>query len=626
MLLVMAGAMTVVQSFAEMEGEISQVDFSNFPEFSAYVVVEDDQGGFVQGIAPSDVSVVEDGVPVTVSRVEAVGAMGDMAAPAMSIVLGIDNSASMLGKEEELESAARAFLDNLNPHDRIAVVQFSRSRKAGLRVMPFTEDKAAARTRTRLGTLSAKTYLHDMIWRSADLLDGESLLSRRAIVIFSDGEDRGSQRSLAEALQRTKEVESPVFPIELTSDGQEPNRELVDLAEQTGGRYFNSPDQEQLIRLYEDIARRLVQQYRITYESGNASLENRERHIQVTVRAGRDAFSARKTILLDPDKVMVATAVYDGTKEDLLGLLDQFPEGQWTDDITYRLGEVYEDEGDLDGALQYYETLIDNFPESQWSDDAHFRLASAYLKAGEEAQALGAFQQLADEFPNSEWADDVLFQAGHILAQRGDVAQAQQFLDDLVTRFPDSEWIDDAQFGFGEAYVQAGDLERAVVAFERVIESSPGSGLADDAQFEIGNIYVQQKEWDKAEEHLAVFQDELLASEQAPEALLALGEIHAEQGMPDRADAVYELLRASFPDHQATARIPGRSMELRSADLMMAEAEYYVVQRGECFWSLAQRFLGDGNRWPRLYEINRDTIWDPDLIFAGLKIRIIRGE
>jgi VWFA-related protein len=633
LLLIMAGGMTVIQSFAEVKGGISQVDFSNFPEFSAYVVVEDDQGNFVQGIMPTDVSVVEDGVLVTVSGVETVASVGDKTAPAMSIVLGIDNSASMLGREEELERATSAFLDNLNPHDRIAVVQFSRGRNAELWEMRFTEDKKRAKARTRLGALSAKTYLYDMIWRSADLLEEESLLGRRTIVIFSDGEDRGSQRSLAQAIQRVKEVEAPVFPIELTPKSRSRNQELISLAEQTGGRYFHSPNPEELVGLYEEIARQLVKQYRVTYVSDNASLKNPERKIQVTVRVGSDAFTTQKTILLDPDKVKVAMAVYDGSKEDLLGLLDQFPNSQWTDDITYKLGQVYEEEGDLDGALQYYETLISSFPESQWSDDAHFRLASAYLKGGNDAQALSAFQQLADKFPNSEWADDVLFQSGQIYAQRGDVTQAQKFLDDLVDKYPDSEWIDDAQFGFGEAYVQAGDYDRAVVAYQRVIETSPDSELADDALFEIGSIYAQQREWEKAEGHLAPFQNEHLASEQAPEALLALGEVYAEQGMPARAETVYELLRANFPGHEATARIPERPLVLRSVNLMVSKKEYsmnkgvdYVVQRGDSFSTLAQRFLGDANQWSRLYELNKDTIKNPDLIFAGLKIRIVYGE
>ncbi len=49
---------------------------------------------------------------------------------------------------------------------------------------------------------------------------------------------------------------------------------------------------------------------------------------------------------------------------------------------------------------------------------------------------------------------------------------------------------------------------------------------------------------------------------------------------------------------------------------------YYEIQSGDTLWAIASKHLGDGNRYPEIFEANREVIQDPDLIFPGQKIRI----
>ena len=55
-----------------------------------------------------------------------------------------------------------------------------------------------------------------------------------------------------------------------------------------------------------------------------------------------------------------------------------------------------------------------------------------------------------------------------------------------------------------------------------------------------------------------------------------------------------------------------------------AEAGTYTVERGDTLWAISQRFYGDGNQWSRIYEANRETIQDPDLIQPGWVLNIPR--
>jgi len=50
--------------------------------------------------------------------------------------------------------------------------------------------------------------------------------------------------------------------------------------------------------------------------------------------------------------------------------------------------------------------------------------------------------------------------------------------------------------------------------------------------------------------------------------------------------------------------------------------EYYVIQKGDTLWGLAEKFYGNGAEYTRIFEENREVIKDPDLIFVGQKIRI----
>ena len=46
----------------------------------------------------------------------------------------------------------------------------------------------------------------------------------------------------------------------------------------------------------------------------------------------------------------------------------------------------------------------------------------------------------------------------------------------------------------------------------------------------------------------------------------------------------------------------------------------YIVKRGDCLYSIAKNVLGDGNRWREIYERNKDSVFDPNLIFQGQEL------
>lgn len=43
----------------------------------------------------------------------------------------------------------------------------------------------------------------------------------------------------------------------------------------------------------------------------------------------------------------------------------------------------------------------------------------------------------------------------------------------------------------------------------------------------------------------------------------------------------------------------------------------YDVKSGDCLWNIAKKQLGDGSRWKEIYDLNKDKIKNPNLIYPN---------
>lgn len=50
--------------------------------------------------------------------------------------------------------------------------------------------------------------------------------------------------------------------------------------------------------------------------------------------------------------------------------------------------------------------------------------------------------------------------------------------------------------------------------------------------------------------------------------------------------------------------------------------EYYIIKPGDTLSKIAKQYYGDANKYPAIFEANREVIKNADLIFPGQKIRI----
>ncbi|KGO12762.1 LysM domain-containing protein [Clostridium botulinum] len=48
----------------------------------------------------------------------------------------------------------------------------------------------------------------------------------------------------------------------------------------------------------------------------------------------------------------------------------------------------------------------------------------------------------------------------------------------------------------------------------------------------------------------------------------------------------------------------------------------HTVTDNDTLWHIAKRYLGNGNKWPQIHDLNKDKIKDPNVIHAGQVLRL----
>lgn len=237
-----------------------------------YASVADSQGRAIARLTQADFELRENGELQTISNFAA----GEFP---LSVAIALDRSFSMAGTRLSLgKSAAHAFLAELRPQDEAMVLAVGSQVEV---IAPLSTDRAALGD--AINTLDAfgTTGLYDAIIHAID--DVQPAKGRRALVLLSDGDDRYSQASGADALERARRSDVMIFPVAL---GTTRPPLFAELATLTGGRSYHARDGARLADTLRTIARELRQQYLFGYTPTRPPVagSNEWRSITVTVK------------------------------------------------------------------------------------------------------------------------------------------------------------------------------------------------------------------------------------------------------------------------------------------------------------------------------------------------------
>ncbi len=253
--------------------------------------VIDGSGHFVTGLPRSAFHIEEDGKPQRISH------FGAEDVP-LELVVACDVSGSMTPAMPRLKAAVKEFLGAVPPRDQVTLIGFNDSIFALTRrqIDPAERIKAV----DRLAPWGA-TALYDVILRGVDMLGKQP--GRRAMIVFSDGEDQGSHASITDVDRRLQASDVTLYMI---GQGRGVEVEALKsvmqrLVEPTGGRALFTDNIDQLHAAFSDLLEELSNQYLLGYESTNPKRDDAFRRIAVRVD-GQSRVRARQGYRVGPAK------------------------------------------------------------------------------------------------------------------------------------------------------------------------------------------------------------------------------------------------------------------------------------------------------------------------------------
>ena len=252
---------------------------------NVFVTVTDEHGAPVAGLAKDNFDLLEDG------KLQTISVFAKESALPLSIVMDIDTSLSTRKDLPlELNSARRFAHAILRPIDAISLYEFS---EVVTEVVRFTADLKSIDRGIDHPHLGAGTALYDALYLGSQALDSRQ--GRKVMVVITDGGDTVSRADYKEAVRAAQEAEAIVYsiivvPIE-ASAGRDIGGEhaLIQLSEDTGGKYFYATTVPQLDAAFQKISDELRTQYMLAYYPAQRLTDSDYRRIQVKVKGVTDA-------------------------------------------------------------------------------------------------------------------------------------------------------------------------------------------------------------------------------------------------------------------------------------------------------------------------------------------------
>ncbi|KAE9525779.1 peptidoglycan-binding protein LysM [Testudinibacter aquarius] len=72
-------------------------------------------------------------------------------------------------------------------------------------------------------------------------------------------------------------------------------------------------------------------------------------------------------------------------------------------------------------------------------------------------------------------------------------------------------------------------------------------------------------------------------------------------------------------------KVEAEGVTIASGEALASDDEFYVIEKGDTLWKIAEKAYGNGAKYTKIVEVNKEVIKDADKIFPGQKIRIPKG-
>jgi Ca-activated chloride channel homolog len=243
-----------------------------------YATVYDHKGGYVDGLARDSFQVFDDGKSEQITNFETSG-------QSLSCGILLDTTGSMAEALPRVKNSIVRLIDTLDPQDSVAIYTFD----SRLTVrQEFTTDKQAAKRAILRTRAEGQTALFDALSEAAQEVAGRA--GKKALIVFTDGDDNASVLNATAAVTRAKKLGIPLYAIAEGEATRSHNlrKILDDLSERTGGTAYQVKKASEIEEVFQKIAEDLKHLYMIGYQPPANTRDSNWHKIEVAVRGVKD--------------------------------------------------------------------------------------------------------------------------------------------------------------------------------------------------------------------------------------------------------------------------------------------------------------------------------------------------
>jgi Ca-activated chloride channel family protein len=236
-----------------------------------YVTVQDHHGRYVDGLGQNDFQISDDGKPQKIKYFES-------NSDALSCALLVDTTGSMEKVLPTLKNSVVSLIGEFSPKDSIAIYSFAEHLTVQ---QAFTTDQASAKRATLRLQAAGKTALFDALSKAS--VETAKQPGKKALIVFTDGEDNASVINANAAAVRAKKSGLPVFTIAEGDATQSPKLEkmLTDIAKATGGASYEVKNIKDIDDVFHKISNALQHMYLLGYDPSFEAADNKWHAIAV---------------------------------------------------------------------------------------------------------------------------------------------------------------------------------------------------------------------------------------------------------------------------------------------------------------------------------------------------------
>lgn len=243
-----------------------------------YATVLDHKGKFVDGLQSDNFRILEDGHPQRISIFES-------NTDALSCAILLDTTGSMRAALPRVKNSVLKLIDTLDAQDSIAIYTFDDHLTVR---QDFTTDKDAAKRAVLRTRAEGSTALFDAISETSEELAKRR--GKKALIVFTDGDDNSSLLTAGGAIAQAKKVGIPLYAIAEgeATHSSELGKVLNELSDNTGGVAYRVRKAEEIEEIFQTIATNLRHLYLMSYKPLADTSDGRWRKIDIQVSGVQD--------------------------------------------------------------------------------------------------------------------------------------------------------------------------------------------------------------------------------------------------------------------------------------------------------------------------------------------------